>query len=830
MTWWSELRTRLAAIDPGRTRLHLASVATASMMLAAGLMSVLRTATGQPVTVVMFAVVLAMVSNLAVNEPVLARRRVTTALMILPAAASAMLSSLLASNRIVADVVFVLVMMGAVAIRRWGPRFIALGMAAFMPYFFVQFLQAGPAELPYLLAGVGIGIGTTFVLRCLIFTEPVDRVVDRLLRAFEARLHALELAVLDVLEAGHGERELDEIAQAQARLNETALLVADRLDEAEDGPASRLHPRPNRAEVSDDAGGGKGDDGLVLDGLRQWIVDSELAAERLAVSTRRLVEHRDPVPSEHRAALADGVRALVSATSVGTPRAMAASLYESARSSVHRIVDLPGGTDATAREQRIAFAVVRVADAMQTTVEQAQRRIDERRGHRAARDRGEPAPAHGRHETDAPAQDAFPPVAHGRHESAGDPAPASTAPGGDRPGGDRPGGDRPGGDPAPARDPDRDEGLALHTRQAVQVGVATSLAIVVGELISPARWYWAVIAAFVVFAGASSRGDVLSRGWERVLGTAGGVVAGMLLALVVGGNLVLSLVLLFACVFLALYLVKISQAMMAFWITAVLALLYGVIGQFSVATLLLRVEETAIGGVLGMLAAFLVLPTRSRTAFGDALVEAVDGVVAGLTGSVDRILGRPGDRHPLELARELDASVSTVRTRARPLEHPIARRPLRRGVHHTVRIIAGLDYYVRMLASLTETARSPGWAGTLDPATDRVRENLEGLREILREGYGPSRTGRRRGEGRAGSGADAGAVRSAEDLIDAAEADASAAGPSRDRLALLGVARMLRRIDQLTVGLSRDLTGRSWVDAEPTAAGGARPGGGPRSS
>ncbi len=766
MTWWSELRTRLAAIDPGRTRLHLATVATTSMIVAAGLMSVLRALTGQPVTVVLFAVVLAMVSNLAVNEPVLGRRRVTTALMALPAAGAATVSSLLGSGRVLTDVVFVLVMMGAVAIRRWGPRFVALGMAAFMPYFFVLFLRAGPSELPFLLAGVGVGIGTTFVLRCLIFTEPVDRVVDRLLRAFEARLHALALAVLDVLDAGHGERGLEGIAQAQARLNETALLVADRLDEAEDGAV------PRRA-------GAPGDDGAQRDapeGLRQWIVDSELAAERLAVSTRRMVEHRDPIPTAHRSALADGVRALVSATSVGTPRAMAASLYESARTSVHRIVDLPGGPAVLAREQRIGFAVVRVADAMQTTVEQARRRIDERR--RDA-DR-QPAPA------------------------AGGPGPApDTAPDPERPG------------------PEGEGGLALHTRQAVQVGVATSLAIVVGELISSDRWYWAVIAAFVVFAGASSRGDVLSRGWERVLGTAGGVVAGMGLALLVGGNLVLSLVLLFACVFLALYLVRISQAMMAFWITAVLALLYGVIGQFSVQTLLLRVEETAVGGALGMLAAFLVLPTRSRTAFGDALVEAVDAVVEGLTVSVDRILGRAGERHPLDVARELDASLATVRTRARPLEHPVARRPLRRGVHHTVRIVAGLDYYVRMLASLSETARSPGWAGTLDPAAARVRQNLEGLRQILREGYGPARTrtGRRGDTIPPGPGdRDDHPVRSAEDLIDAAEADASAAGPSRDRLALLGVARMLRRIDQLAVGLSRDLTGRRWVDPAAPAA------------
>jgi uncharacterized membrane protein YccC len=63
--------------------------------------------------------------------------------------------------------------------------------------------------------------------------------------------------------------------------------------------------------------------------------------------------------------------------------------------------------------------------------------------------------------------------------------------------------ERPGGDAATTTDVDEPHGLALTTRQAVQVGIAASLAIVVGELVSPARWYWAVLTAFLVFAGTS---------------------------------------------------------------------------------------------------------------------------------------------------------------------------------------------------------------------------------------------------------------------------------------------------------------------------------------
>ncbi|ALE73661.1 hypothetical protein AD006_18530 [Pseudonocardia sp. EC080610-09] len=794
--WWAELRSRAAAVDPGHTRLHLASVATASMMTAALVMSGLRALTGQPVTIVLFAVVLAMVGNLAVNEPELRRRRVTTALMVLPACASATLSALLSGHRVVADVVFVLVMIVAVAVRRWGPRGVALGMAAFMPYFFVQFLQAGPAQLPYLLAGAVVGIGSTFLLRCVVFTRRVEVVLEALVRSFEARLHVLLLAAVDVLDepGGLADPDLDPLLRAQARLNATALAVADRLDDADDDPAARRPVYlPGGARP-----GGPDDAETEIAGLRQWIVDSELAAERVAMSIRRTVEHHDPIPGPDREALAAGVRALAAATAVGTPRAIAARLYQEAREAVGEIVGRPGGTGAEAREQRIGFAVLRLADAVQSTIEEAWRGIARRR--------------------DAPGED---------------------------PSDDDTGGAGLQGGPE------------LHTRQAVQVGVATSLAIVVGELISPARWYWAVIAAFVVFAGTASRGDVLSRGWARAVGTAGGVVAGMLLALLVAGNLVASLLLLFACVFLALYLVRISQAMMAFWITAVLALLYGVIGQFSVETMLLRVEETVVGGALGMLAAYLILPTRSRTAFAEALDDALTAVDVSLRCSVDRALGRPGE-NPLEKAREVDEAVATVRERARPLEHPVARRPLRRGVHHTARVVGALDHYTRLLAAQAAVAHVPEWATTLDPATDRVRRNVDGLRRILVDGWGPAA---RREHAPGTSPADYG-VGSAEDLIDAAEADAASSGPATgrtggavdpfgalpaghgatdtagwvapadprtrdsaagappgDRLRRLAAARLLRRIDQLAVGLARELSGGTRHEAPEPRTG-----------
>ncbi|MFP5021292.1 FUSC family protein [Pseudonocardia phyllosphaerae] len=780
---WAEARSWVAGTDPGRTRLHLASVATAAMILAAAVMTVVRIVGGQSVGVVMFAVILAMFVNISVDEPDLARRRVTTALLVLPAAGAATLSALLTDRGYLADVVFVLVMMVAVAVRRYGPRGVAVGMAMFVPFFFVQFLHLGLPDLPWLLVGVVVGIGSTYLLRCVLFVRHAPKVLDELTRAFEARLHALTLAVLEALESGR-DPDPDALLHRLTRLNETSLLVADRLDDSGGDPAHRRTGVLPGA-LSDTAGvpGGTA-------GLRQWIVDAELAAEQLALVVLRSAEQHDDLPRGDRSALAEAVRSLAAATAVGTARPLVTALLESARAAVAPIAGRPVHSHPAAREQRIALAVTRLADAAQGTVEQegaARRRAGQAQGRHEWS---------GRHRVHTPAGQT--PAASDsatRNPDAQIPAPPAT------PSPDGPTHAAPVPEPEPAAP---GPGLGQYTRQALQVGVATSLAIVVGEMISPARWYWAVIAAFIVFAGTTSRGDVLSRGWARAVGTAGGVVAGMVLALAAGGDEIVSLVLLFACVFLALYLVRISEAMMAFWLTAVLALLYGVIGQFSLHVLLLRVEETAAGAAMGMLAAFLVLPTRSRTAFADALSDVLGAFGTSLTCSAQRLLGRPGT-DPMECARAADAELAVVRARARPLEHPVIRRPLRRGVHHTTRVLGALDHYLRMLASQAAAAPLPGSAAVLDPAVEQVRANLDGLRRILVDGWDDP--ARRRHP--PGTDPSAYGVETAETVVDAVETAASGAdGAARDEL--IAVAGMLRRVDQLTVGLARELCGRDW--------------------
>ncbi|GAA3054258.1 FUSC family protein [Pseudonocardia yunnanensis] len=721
--WLGELRTRLTAIDPGLVRLRLAAIGTGSMALAAGVTALIA---NQPVTVVLLSAVLAMICVVSVNEPELGRLRVTTALMIVPACVAVAAGTLLAPHHLFADIVFVAVMVTAVYIRRFGPRGFALGMAAFNAYFFTQFLRAAPDQLPWLLLATAVGVASSVLLRGFLFSERPERTLVRQLHAFDARVHDLVGAVVDLFadDPGKLDSDLRDLHRKHARLNETALLVT---------------ATANRNESEQSAGSGPTAGDVPL-----RVLDAELSAERLAVSSERLATAGISMSHDTSRMLLDGLHGLQAATATGTPNAMVAALLDGAERSVATIVGETHGYGD--RVQRVAFAVTRLARAIRTL-----------------RCPGEPvSEVSESHPGAAPIPEYTP------SDSSSETTDDTTAP----------------------------SGMLLTTRQAIQVGVATSFAIVAGELLSPSRWYWAVITAFLVFAGTTSRGEVLSRGWGRILGTIGGVIAGMGLALLVSGSQLAALILLFACIFVAIYVVQISPSLLAFWITAVLAILYGLIGQFSVATLVLRIEETALGAALGILASYLILPKRTREAFGEALDEYVDAVDAVLATSVDRILGRESAEHSVELAKNVHDTMATLRTRAAPLDSPLPWRRGRSSYHRMVQVLSAVDHYTRFLARLADHVDAPGWS-SLCPAAERVQANLDGLRRAVLQ-------------------RDPGEIRSAEDVIDAAESDASRQ-PDPHRLERLAVSRMLRRIDQAVCTLAEDLRLRERVRLRESA-------------
>ncbi|MGH3782916.1 MAG: hypothetical protein ACRDRO_20415 [Pseudonocardiaceae bacterium] len=84
------------ASDPGSLRLRMAATTVGTVALALAVLAGLATLTGQPITVALLGVVIAMISSVAVNDPEPRQQVLTTVLLPLPAVAAVTLGALLA--------------------------------------------------------------------------------------------------------------------------------------------------------------------------------------------------------------------------------------------------------------------------------------------------------------------------------------------------------------------------------------------------------------------------------------------------------------------------------------------------------------------------------------------------------------------------------------------------------------------------------------------------------------------------------------------------------------------------------------------------------------
>ncbi|OCB40587.1 hypothetical protein A5676_10930 [Mycobacterium malmoense] len=737
--------------DPGLLRLRMATRTTAALGCSLLVLYALTRATGQPLTVALLGVVITMVASRSVNEPDPRQQRITMALLPVPAAASITAAAMLASHQVISDAVFVVVVFAAAYVRRFGARGRALGMVAFMSYFFTLYLRARISELPWMIGAVAVGTVCTFVMTTYVMPDRPERVLRATVRALRARMAIVIDTTAEAVRTGRlDERRRRRMRARTLRLNETALMVQSQIEDKAD-PAM-LWP------------------GVTAEQLAPWLLDAELAIEWVATAGRRAaaLATEDPaaIPDQTRAALVDALSILARAIRLPEPDGL-----RHAAARAQRLLDErtgpadedPGG----AAVRRLALAIINAATATADV--------------RAVVDRA--------------------------------------AAGGDPEGGDSerpPAADSPNGD-APAEEP-RQEGLRPTTRQAIQVAVAASLAIVTGELVSPARWYWAVIAAFVIFAGTNSWGETLTKGWQRLLGTLLGVPCGVLVATVLAGDKTAALAGIFVCLFCAFYFMTVTYSLMTFWITTMLALLYGLLGQFSFGVLMLRIEETALGAVIGATVAIVVLPTHTRAAIRDDTRTFLTSLSGLIDASTATMFGAGEGVSPSERARQLDRDLQQFRVTAKPLLAGVAGLAGRRSIRRALRIFAACDRYGRSLARSSERYRDPVGAGSVSPelaqafsaAAAQTRRNIDALAAAIGSGRAPTMV-------------------SAADELDAAETlarqrDGEGGPPGPDTRRLLTAVHALRQIERAIVTAATNLGGRETAAAEFHTDGFQRPG------
>ena len=189
------------------------------------------------------------------------------------------------------------------------------------------------------------------------------------------------------------------------------------------------------------------------------------------------------------------------------------------------------------------------------------------------------------------------------------------------------------------------------------------------------------------------------------------------------------------CLFCAFYFMTVTYSLMTFWITTMLALLYGLLGEFSFGVLLLRIEETAIGAVIGVTVAILVLPTNTRTAIRNDTRAFLTSLSALIEISTETMFGGDETASPTEQARELDRNLQQFRVTAKPLLAGVAGLASRRSIRRGLRLFAACDRYGRSLARNAEQYQDPvgsePLAHAFTSAAAQTRRNIDALVAII---------------------------------------------------------------------------------------------------
>lgn len=644
---WTRLRDRLTASDPGMLRMTagLRTVGALALTLAA------LALTGADVTQLVAGAMTAVVATFAVREKRRGAQAVTLALGLPVALVSMSLATLLGEWTAAVDVFFVALIYCAVYARRFGDRGSALGLMGFQVCFASLFIGTSPEGLPGIWAALAVAFGCSAVMRFAVVPVVPAVLLARLREAFRTRLAQLVTAQLALLDAvgDEADKALADVRAGTARLHETALMIQTRLERGTpDASSARL--------------------------VQRRIADAEIAAERLGLMllTSRSAERADtltlhlpgaPAPEAGRTDASEAatsalrrdllsLRAQILRAGPGTEGTSIAHVRDPLL-AYRDEENLPAGSPALQDVFRAVGEVSRAVMGLRIALDGPQ---DESDGTVAARSR---------EELDA--------------EEA-----ALEAGEGDEPAEEEKGLRRP------------------TTRAAVQVTVGSSLAVTIGSLLFPQGWYWAVLTCWLVFINTESTGEILVKGYRRLLGTVFGVVFGIALAGLVGGRTWPAFALMLVLIFAMAYTAPLSYTLTSFFMTAMVGMLYTLLHTYSWEALVLRVAETALGAACGVFAAFLVLPMRTDRRTNELLGTVLERLTEVTDATVGQLSGGPAT-DLLERARELDKALGDLRAATSPLTHPVT--PLR-GRRDTARYVVALletcAYHARSLAATAE--------------------------------------------------------------------------------------------------------------------------------
>ncbi|MDB5527067.1 MAG: hypothetical protein JWR51_170 [Devosia sp.] len=601
---FGRLRDRIAASDPAFSRLRMASRAMLSLLLSLALLGGVTLIQPLPIAAYGMAVLISFLGSMAITDKTAMAQLASRAIGCVGATLAVLAAAVLAPMPVVADIVFLVVIFGAVYVRKFGQRWFAMGMIAFMAYFMGDYLRPQPADIGWVAFAIVLSFAVTHLVTNVILRNDPEQDFRRAMITIDRRINVI---LRDIIAAasttaapGSDRRSL----QAQlSQLRDIVLMAEGFIPQGEVGSLAAT--------------------GAASD-LAVGLFELQLSVERM-----------------------------VRASYLARPSAdlLAAVLYGDGTAVYKQVAALP---EASGEE---------VASRLLVRVHRARQRLD-------GLLKAKPSPA-------------FVPVP-GDATAAPAPAPAASAAAGFIP---------------------------VSLQRPIQITLACAIAMGVGLMLSPNRWYWAVITAFILFNNTKSRADTAFRAVQRSGGTFAGFIVGTVIATLLHDQMIVSAIAVPVLFFFAFYVLQRSYSVMIFFITVALALLYGVMGMFTPELLLLRLEETLVGALAGVGVAFFVFPARASTSVAEALDKYLAALGALVIAARSRAHGETDAKTLLPLSRALDRAYTDLGNMVRPLGGPWTAVTHFGQIREKLLLLTGAAHWGRSLARSLQAERA------IEPAT-----------------------------------------------------------------------------------------------------------------
>lgn len=278
--------------------------------------------------------------------------------------------------------------------------------------------------------------------------------------------------------------------------------------------------------------------------------------------------------------------------------------------------------------------------------------------------------------------------------------------------------------------------ISPSTIKGLQAAVASGLAIVIGHVILPSHQYWIVLVVNMIILGTETTGRTVAKASERIIGTIAGAMVSVVVIQLVGGHPYVIGLFLILTIFLAYYFLTISYTVFIFWITMMITMAFGLLQIPSIEyVLILRVVDTIVGVILGVLAAIFIMPHRTT----DKIKNLVNGYLKDVKNFMDAYSNDSMHEQDTTIfvnkLFHLDQKLRIIKSETKVLERWKRVKSIA-NVHKNLLVLSVFHDYAKYLASSTNQRLKldRNIVSAVETLEKNVEENLEAVCQRLNIG------------------------------------------------------------------------------------------------